>query len=132
MSSAAFVAIVTAIVLGAFVVRVTRAQQPLSGDGQVIEQLRQAGSDLSKPHDIEFFLYFPTQSGAEAAAAEVKKKGFTAELQPRRGDDWPLQLTKALRPTEKELLAIRAELSSIASKHGGEYDGWGSPVVPKQ
>lgn len=132
MTSAILATIVAAIVLGAFVARAARAQQPLSGDGQVIEQLRQAGSDLSQPHEIEFFLYFPTQAGAQAVAAEVTKKGFTAELRPEHGDTWPLQLLKRLKPTEKELLAIRAELSSIAAKHGGEYDGWGSSVVPRQ
>jgi hypothetical protein len=132
MNSSLLVAIVAAVALGLFVARAARAQQSLSGDGQVIEQLRQAGSDLSKPHEVEFFLYFPTQAGAEDAAAEVTKNGFTAELQPRRGEDWPLQLTKRLKPTEEGMLVIRAELSSIAAKHGGEYDGWGSPVVPKQ
>jgi hypothetical protein len=29
-------------------------------DQQVLDQLKKAGSDLSKPHNIEFFLYFPT------------------------------------------------------------------------
>jgi regulator of RNase E activity RraB len=132
MTSAAFLAIATAVVLGIFVVRSTRAQQPLSGDGQVIEQLRKAGSDLSRAHEVEFFLYFPTQAGAEAAAAEVAKQGFAPELRPRHCEHWPLKLVKSLKPTEQALLAIRAELSSIASRHGGEYDGWGSPVVPRQ
>ncbi len=28
-------------------------------DQMVLDQLRKAGSDLSKPHKIDFFLYFP-------------------------------------------------------------------------
>ncbi|HXE42414.1 MAG TPA: ribonuclease E inhibitor RraB, partial [Candidatus Baltobacteraceae bacterium] len=36
-------------------------------DESVLIQLKKAGSDLSKTHKIEFFLYFPTQAKAEQA-----------------------------------------------------------------
>ena len=32
-----------------------------------MDQLRSAGSDLSKPHQIEFCLYLPSEADAEAA-----------------------------------------------------------------
>lgn len=42
-------------------------------DQQVLDQLKAAGSDLSKPHKIEFFLYFPSKEKADGAATEMKK-----------------------------------------------------------
>jgi hypothetical protein len=37
-------------------------------DRAVLEQLRAAGSDLSKPHQIDFYLYFTTEEAAQKAA----------------------------------------------------------------
>jgi hypothetical protein len=51
-------------------------------DQIVLEQLRKAGSDLSKPHKIEFFLYFPTQSSASKASVKIKEMGFEVEMKP--------------------------------------------------
>src|SRR4051794_13152266 len=50
-------------------------------DAAVIEQLRAAGSDLSKPHELDFFLYFPTEAAAHAASEEIKGD-FTVEVRP--------------------------------------------------
>jgi len=36
-------------------------------DQQILDQLKKAGSDLAKPHDIEFFLYFPTEPAGTRA-----------------------------------------------------------------
>jgi hypothetical protein len=51
------------------------AAEPKSGDALVLAQLKKAGSDLSKPHSIEFFLYLPTQETAEKAADQIRSKG---------------------------------------------------------
>jgi hypothetical protein len=37
-----------------------------------LSQLAKAGSDLKKPHDIDFFFHFPTQDGAEKAAPKLR------------------------------------------------------------
>src|SRR5882672_8366400 len=39
-------------------------KSPPDLDQQVLDQLKKAGSNLSKPHDIEFFLYFQTKESA--------------------------------------------------------------------
>lgn len=100
-------------------------------DRQVIAQLRQAGSDLSRPHPIEFFLYFPDQAAADAAAAELAGHGFEQRVErAARGPAWLLFLSKSMPPEEARLVALRRELEAVAGRHGGEYDGWGTPVVP--
>lgn len=103
---------------------------PASPDGQVVEQLAKAGSDLSKPHNIEFFLYFPTQEAARAAASDINDPSFSAVVrQEANGKEWLLQLNRPMLPIEADLVALRSKLDSVAGKHGGVYDGWGSPVV---
>lgn len=100
-------------------------------DGKVIAQLRRAGSDLSQPHDIDFFLYFPTEQAARAAALALDGRGFAVETgKAAQGPKWLMQLTRRMHPVERDLVALRRELDALAARHGGEYDGWGSPVVP--
>jgi hypothetical protein len=43
------------------------AEKAVDRDLLVLEQLRNAGSDLAKPHSPEFFLYFPQEGPARGA-----------------------------------------------------------------
>ncbi len=119
-----------AALLAVFIFTQRRASaQDLSADGQVIEQLRKAGSDLRKPHSIEFFLYFPTDQAARAAEKELGSS-FSARVErAAKGPEWLLFLTRAMKPTEPELVKLRSTLNEVAARHGGVYDGWGSQVV---
>ncbi|NMG35841.1 hypothetical protein GRF61_15445 [Azoarcus sp. TTM-91] len=118
-----------AAVAAVFLFRPSVAAAEASLDGLVIQQLQQAGSDLSQPHSIEFFLYFPSEKAAKAAARELK--GFASkEVSPAdEGPEWLLLLSRQMKPIEKDLVSLRATFESLAARHGGEYDGWGSPVV---
>jgi hypothetical protein len=44
------------------------------------------------------------------------------------GSDWLCFVTKTLVPDHKTLTNIRAEFTRLVDEHGGEYDGWGTPV----
>ena len=57
-----------------------RSKEKPDLDQSVLVQLRKAGSDLSKPHNMEFFLYFPTRSVAEKAAPPIRDAGFEVEV----------------------------------------------------
>lgn len=99
-------------------------------DAEVIEQLRLAGSDLEKPHPIEFFFYFPTESAADSACDKLRSQDY--EITVRRGAatrDYLCFATKSLIPTVEELNRLSAEFEGLAADLGGKYDGWGSPVV---
>jgi|SRR5579859_5610695 len=98
-------------------------------DEAVLVQLEKAGANLSKPHNIEFFLYFPTQAAAEQAANQVRKDGFQAEVGPAaKGNEWLCFVTKRMSPTLVELEKIRHDFEAITSALHGQYDGWGTPV----
>ena len=99
-------------------------------DQQVLNQLREAGSNLVKPHDIEFFLYFPTEKSANAAALELRNEGVDVEVKPAAdGSAWLCAATKRMLPEHGELSRLRITFNAIAKKFDGEYDGWGTGVV---
>jgi len=98
-------------------------------DESVLVQLKKAGSDLSKPHKIEFFLYFPSRSVAERAGLRIREAGFQVEVRrAAKGNDWLCFATKAMVPELSALQQIRCDFSSLASSLKGEYDGWGTPI----
>jgi hypothetical protein len=99
-------------------------------DEAVLIQLKKAGSDLSKQHRIEFFLYFPTQPVAEQAATQIRTESFNVKVKPAaQGSDWLCFTTKTKSPDLAALQKIRHDFNTLAASLGGIYDGWGTPVV---
>ena len=96
-------------------------------DQGVLNQLKQAGSDLSKPH-----LYFPTQTAATSAGGKIGESGFKIEIaRAAKGPEWLCKATKGMIPELKALQKIRKDFTAIAVAYGGEYDGWGTAIVKK-
>jgi regulator of RNase E activity RraB len=98
-------------------------------DQQVLEQLKKAGSDLLKPHTIEFFFYFPNEKLANQAAQDIKVE--VDDLEVELGADkknWLCFATKRMVPKHDELVRLRKRFNQIARKYDGEYDGWGTLV----
>ncbi len=99
-------------------------------DMQVLLQLEEAGSDLSKEHSIEFFFYFPTEAQARAATGEIAGDGFEVLVEPAvEGSEWHCLVRKSMVPDHQALVDIGSRFESIADRHDGEYDGWGTEVV---
>jgi len=120
-----------AVIAGAIFSR-RSATADLTGDAGVIAQLRKLGSDLSKPHPVEFFLYFPTEVGANRVADKLATQGFTSTVKPAASGSslpWHTFATLQIVPTIGAMAKLRAELSELSASEGGEYDGWGTPLV---
>jgi Regulator of ribonuclease activity B len=99
-------------------------------DQQVLDQLKKAGSDLSKPHNIDFFLYFPTEGLAKEAAKDIEGDVDTVKVE--LGADkknWLCFANKRMVPDHDRLVALRKHFNEVASKGNGVYDGWGTEVV---
>jgi hypothetical protein len=118
-----------AIAVGVLILpRIVRAQS--GPDAQVINQLRKAGSELSKPHPIEFFLYVPTPEAAERLATKLRKIQFETNVKASpQAAQWLVSATKSMAPDVAELVAIRKVFTALAAAENGGYDGWGTPVV---
>jgi hypothetical protein len=102
-------------------------------DQRVLDQLREAGSDLSKPHDLEFFLYFPNQEAAAIAADRIRTSGaggFMAEVRRSpQGDAWVCYVTRKMVPEGAKIALIGERFRVLAQELGGEYDGWETSLV---
>lgn len=123
--------IVIALLLGvAFCSFGQQATAPPVNDDAVIDQLRLAGSDLSKPHPIDFYLYAPTQESAERIARVLSHKGFKVKVEQTATDtEWLTLATKEVIPTSAALADIRRDLTALALSEHGDYDGWEAPVI---
>lgn len=98
-------------------------------DEAVIRQLQKAGSDLSKPHHIDFFLYLPSEASADKVASIIRTEGFAGEVVPPEKDSmWLCSATKTMVPDVSELQRIRREFNGLTGELGGNYDGWGTEV----
>lgn len=98
-------------------------------DELVLVRLRKAGADIAKPHNIEFFFYFPSQAVADQAAAHIRDSGFQVVVEKSaRGDDWLCLATKTMVPDLSVLQNIRKDFERLATSLNGEFDGWGTEV----
>jgi len=99
----------------------------VAADALVLLQLEKAGSDLTKPHAVEFFLYLPHEARAREAAKELEGRGYATKVDPATlGKDWLCLATRSLVPTMEALLEARTQFEALAVRLGGEYDGWGA------
>lgn len=90
-------------------------------DAGVLAQLARAGSDLSKPHPIDFYLYLPTGEPAQTAAAHLRRQGFDATVERAgRGPTWLCLAKKSMVPSLPAIKTARAELDGLARSLGGE------------
>jgi len=107
-------------------------KRPKSADPDtvVLTQLKKAGSDLSKIHPVEFFLYFPNEQNAQKAADYIRAQVFQADVKrAAQGDEWLCVAKKLIVPSPEALQEIRRDFSAMARGLGGQYDGWGTPVI---
>jgi len=105
------------------------AQQLKAMDKNTLAQLQEAGSDLSKPHEIDYWLYFPTQQFAQAAAAELKGKGFLVKSVAQSGKEWRALAHKSMVLSSGNVATTTSLLETLAASHSGDFDGWETKVV---
>jgi hypothetical protein len=111
-----------------------RRQRNDSWDARLIDQLRKNGSDPFKPHDVDFFLAFPSQDAAEDLAKQLRAEGFDADVvdEPESGDlRYSLHAHKSMQLTVPDMQELSRRLTIAATERKGRYDGWSAKQVPK-
>jgi regulator of RNase E activity RraB len=121
--------------LGIYLLLRGRATEPAAldafpdGDARTLDELARAGSDLSRPHRIEFFLFLPDRQAAEAVAEELRGEGFVVEVgQGEHEADWLCLASREMLPELAALRGWRQRLTTLAESRHGVYDGWGTEV----
>lgn len=99
-------------------------------DRQTISQLKAQGSDVTKPTDVIFYLYFHTQAEAEALRPEIAKMGFTVDVHSVDNPSaWAVVANKTMTPSEAGIIDMSHQFTALATAHSGIYDGWEAALV---
>jgi hypothetical protein len=107
-----------------------REPEAASGDAQVLAQLRSAGVDLKAPLEIRHYLYFKQEGDARRLALEFgDSREWQVEVRrAAQGPEWLFLLTHRAVIDLAVIEGIRKSLTEMASRTGGEYDGWEAGV----
>jgi hypothetical protein len=98
----------------------------------VIEKLRKAGDNTSKPRRVEYWLYFRTEEDRTAFIEQVAEQKFRVENTGELKDDpYPhsLKITKVSDVELRTINSITSDLRAAANKNNGELDGWGCEMA---
>ncbi|MGH7241967.1 MAG: ribonuclease E inhibitor RraB [Phycisphaerales bacterium] len=100
---------------------------PHDADGDALRRLVAAGSDLSKPMEIEFCMAVPDEQSGRAFAAVAIGFGFRADIdKDDDSGDWTCYCTKTMLASHAAILLIQQELAMAGARFGASIDGWGS------
>jgi hypothetical protein len=99
-------------------------------DALALAQLERGGSDLSKLHQFDFLLHFPTQKAAERSTLMLEGLAFSTRVERGKSDaEWLVHAVKRLYPIESDLIGLREKLDDIARQYKGAYTGWKAKVA---
>jgi len=109
-------------------------------DRRVAEALSKGGDPLTEPRRVDHWIYFASEPPRDAFIEEARTLGFAVEDATNEPDKVvPDRAAFAARPfvahiyrTDSvqldEIHEVAWTLHELASRHGGEYDGWQTSV----
>jgi hypothetical protein len=109
------------------------ASAAVDTDAELIERMRKAKVDLSKPISVVHHMYFPNKDAADETSILLGGYEYAVETRPpaqdkRQGDaggpSWQVVATKEIVITPDSIHAARALLTNAAHLERGIYDGW--------
>jgi hypothetical protein len=91
----------------------------------VIEQLRRAGADPSRPHETRHFLYVPGVKAARFVARALMQPNRRIEVDTSaRKGYWLVAVIQSTPITPEAIAKLREEFETAAELYGGEYNCW--------
>ncbi len=97
----------------------------ITPDSAVINLMNKYNADLTKTRQIQFYLYFPTETNAFIAKCELIASGFSVEMDKSASDSqWLCLASKEMVADDKELTKLRRYFIKLARNLNGNYDGW--------
>jgi hypothetical protein len=101
-----------------------------AADRALLASLQRSGSNLSLPHVIEHYLYFPKETAACDAAETLRGEGYEVEVRlGADGVNWLVLASHAVLPAAATVARTTLRLEALASSLSGEYDGWEATVA---
>ena len=94
----------------------------------MLAAMAEAGIDLTKELDVDFFLVFDDQRDAETALEELTNSDLEGELELNLNDElgkWEIIVCLNMVPEYDTLVEQEVMLNDFAAEFGGMTDGWG-------
>jgi regulator of RNase E activity RraB len=100
-------------------------------DGRVIENLVHNGANITKVHDIDFFLVFRREQDAMVATGKLRDLRYkiAGVAKTANGKQWEVHAKRDVVPSLEAMQAATRNLQALAAASGGYYDGWGTVGV---
>ena len=109
--------LMTTLIVGCSVLN-TAAQ-----DQAALDQLREAGSDMTKPHPFDFYIYHPEKAGAIEICGELQDEGFKVTVREgAQGNEWLCFASHSFVPSVEKLAELEEKFEGLVEVYGGEYD----------
>ena len=101
-------------------------------DQAALDSLRDAGSDFTKVHPFDFYLYHPEESGAEQICAHLRSQGFQIAVKEGAVEvEWLCLASLSVIPSIEKLSELQDVFDALIHQYGGEYDRWETVVIPR-
>jgi hypothetical protein len=91
--------------------------------------LAEQGSDLTLPHSLDLYLYYPTEATAQEVAAFFLDSPMETDV-TESDHHWLCLVQCQLIPSSDELSTIADLMRTIHDQFGGDFDGWHAEIVP--
>jgi hypothetical protein len=100
-----------------------------------LQRMADAGSDMTQPMFMDFFVAVPNEAAGELVAQAAQALGFTTELEQDDEDEddeddeepmWTCVCSKDMVADVDSVTAAEQQLDSLSSPYRGFVDGFGS------
>jgi regulator of RNase E activity RraB len=92
-----------------------------------LHRMAEDGSDMSKPMAMDFFIAVPSREAGNDVASEASALGFGTSVEHDDASaEWTGFCQKTIVPALATVIEIEDQLETIAQRHGGFNDGFGS------
>lgn len=99
---------------------------------KVVAAIKDAGSNLSRPHSIEHHIYSYTEEDFSGVSQAGVRSGYEILNSGKHEDEdgvfWSQDLVKPALPIIEEIEVQSLEVEEIVEKFNSDYDGWGTEV----
>jgi len=101
---------------------------PADDTGQVLDEMQQAGIDLTVEHAVVFFQLFEQQQQAQALVEHIQNQfpHILCRIHPDTVPNvWDVDCTMKMIPSYDDIVAQEILFEQLARKFDGYNDGWG-------
>ena len=96
----------------------------------VVTRLEKGGDPLTKPRQVDHWIYFRDVSDRVRFIEKVREEGFQIDncSEDFQDEEWPycLQISRTDMVDRQSLFKYTSYLWNLAYEHYGNYDGWGT------